>query len=118
MAKKHSDRSAYWRGVLGRHARSSLSVRAFCVREQVSEPSFYAWRRTLQERDAAEHPRSRPAFLPATLLPPREEPSPPAPPEGVVIELHGGRLLRLPASMAPARLAELVYALEATEAPS
>lgn len=112
MAKNHSDRSAFWRGVLGRHARSSLSVRAFCVREQVSEPSFYAWRRTLQERDAAEHPLPRPAFLPVAI---REAP---APEDALVIELRGGRLLRLPASMASARVAELVHALEATEALS
>lgn len=119
MATKNRDRAAFWRGVLRRHARSGMSVRAFCGREQVSEPSFYAWRRTLRERDAAENSLPRPAFLPAAILPAViEEHSSAAPPESVVIELRGGRLLRLPASMAPARVAELVHALETAESPS
>jgi hypothetical protein len=33
--------------------RSGLSVRAFCEKQGLSEPSFYAWRRTLAARDAA-----------------------------------------------------------------
>jgi hypothetical protein len=94
-------------------------VRAFCGRERLSEPSFYAWRRTLRERAAAENQQPRPAFLPAAILPPAiREHSPPAPQGGVVIELYGGRLLRLPESMAPARVAELVHALETAESPS
>jgi hypothetical protein len=32
---------------------SGLSVRAFCAEQRVSEPSFYVWRRTLAQRDAA-----------------------------------------------------------------
>jgi len=32
--------------------RSGLSVRAFCEQQDLSQPSFYAWRRTLAERDA------------------------------------------------------------------
>ena len=42
-----------WRDVVRRYAGSGLSVREFCRRESLAEASFYAWRRTLAERDAA-----------------------------------------------------------------
>ncbi len=61
---------AFWRGVLKRHAKGGHSVRAFCRQKQLSEPSCYAWRRTIQERDAARKQSPRPAFLPAAILPP------------------------------------------------
>lgn len=109
MANRNRDdqRAASWRGVLKRHATSGVSVRAFCRREGLSEPSFYAWRRTLGERDAAAEPASQPAFFPAAILPSAGR---------IEIELRGGRLLRLPESLAMERLAELVRALEAAEA--
>jgi transposase-like protein len=108
---RNSKREAFWRGVLKRHARCGLSVRAFCRREKLSEPSFYAWRRTIGERDAAGQPQPRPAFLPAAILPPAIR-HVAALDGSIVIELRGGRVLRLPESMAVARLAELVQALE------
>lgn len=151
MANRIRDwkREAFWRGVLARHSRSALSVRAFCRLEDVSEPSYYAWRRTLSERDAAKkrlqrRTSPRPAFLPAVILPPASggggtprngdgEPHAPwlrdpiqrgpiqhdlLPRElaqrDLVIELRGGRVLRLPATIAAARLAEIVAALEAS----
>ncbi len=50
--KRDGGREAYWRGVLRRQAASGQSVRGFCRLERLSEPSFYAWRRTLREREA------------------------------------------------------------------
>jgi transposase-like protein len=41
-----------WRRLLAQRDRSGLSVRAFCQLHDLSEPSFYAWRCTLRERDA------------------------------------------------------------------
>lgn len=44
-------REGVWRAVLERQRQSGLSIRAFCRREGISEPSFYAWRRELLRRD-------------------------------------------------------------------
>jgi transposase len=81
---------------LARRAKSGLSVRAFCRRERLAESAFYAWRRTIGERDGKSvlPPKSRAtkriAFVPAVVTDePRRE-------SGVVIELIGGRVLRLP----------------------
>jgi hypothetical protein len=52
---------------------SHLSVRDYCDRLQLSEASFYAWKRTLQQRGLladtprAEAPAKTPVFLPVTI---------------------------------------------------
>ena len=46
-----SEKEQFWRMVLEEHARSGLPAREFCRRESISEPSFYAWRRKIRERD-------------------------------------------------------------------
>jgi len=42
-----------WRRHVGRQAKSKQSVRDYCAAADISEPSFYAWRRELAQRDAA-----------------------------------------------------------------
>jgi hypothetical protein len=61
----------FWRGQIEGQATSGLSARQWCRREQLSEPSFYAWRRKLAQRDRERSaPDSRAAssgFLPIQL---------------------------------------------------
>ncbi|MBN2446790.1 MAG: hypothetical protein JXO22_08690 [Phycisphaerae bacterium] len=115
MARNERDvaKERVWRGVLTRQAVSGLSVRAFCRREMLAESNFYAWRRVIAKRDGEATPREatpremRPAFVPAIVTDvPRAEAS-------IIVELAGGRRLRLPSSMSMRRLARLVHALEA-----
>lgn len=98
----------HWREIVAKHAASGLSVRAFCRREQLAENSFYAWRRTLAERDGEVESRQRaPAFVPMRVA------DRPAREASIEMELVGGRVLRLPESISAERLAELLVALEA-----
>jgi len=108
--QRDADKERYWRGVLDRQATSGLGVRSFCRRERLSEASFYAWRRTIGERDRASIPAS--AFLPVVV-------SGEVPPDrgSIWLELAGGRVLRLPGTISAERLADLVVALEARTAP-
>ncbi len=48
---KNAAKEVCWRGRLRDQAGSGLSVRAFCRRDGLSEPSFYSWRRELEKRD-------------------------------------------------------------------
>jgi hypothetical protein len=97
----------YWREVLERHSASRLSARVFCRREQLAASAFYAWRRTIAQRDGAAQPTDRsPAFV---RLQVSERWASEA---SIEIALAGGRVLRLRESIPAGRLAELVQALE------
>ncbi len=49
--RRSAEKEAWWRGHVGRQADSGLSVRAYCRECELSEPSFYVWRRELRKRD-------------------------------------------------------------------
>lgn len=51
-AARSAAKEQYWREVIDGWRRSGGSVRQWCSQRQISEPSFYSWRRTLSERDA------------------------------------------------------------------
>ena len=98
---------ARWRELVARQSKSGLGVRGFCRRERVTESAFYAWRRELRLR-GQEKPPSKPAFVPV-MLPPVTS----AEGDGqIIIELRGGRVLRLPPALPLARITELVGAVE------
>jgi len=40
-----------WRATLAKWIKSGLSIREFCLRHRISEPSFYHWRREIAARD-------------------------------------------------------------------
>jgi transposase-like protein len=69
MAKQQRDpaREKYWRGLVSEWQASGLSVREFSRQRQVTEASFYSWRRELQRRDA--QTPAAPAFVPVTVVP-------------------------------------------------
>jgi hypothetical protein len=55
--KNRGEKELHWREILNRQIGSGLSIRRFCASEGVSEPSFYAWRRRLWERNSVTRPR-------------------------------------------------------------
>ena len=63
-------REAFWRRIVVGQPGSGLSIRQWCQRRGVTEPSFYAWRRELARRDAKRPARgaSRPARFVALHL--------------------------------------------------
>jgi transposase-like protein len=64
---------------VARQAASGVSIRQFCEQEGISQQSFYAWRRRLRPRAGlavrssttgrgGEEPRTRPEFIPLSVL--------------------------------------------------
>jgi transposase len=78
--------SALWQQRLQRFERSGLSVSAFCDREGVSTPSFYAWRRRL--RSAPPTDADGPRLLPIQVL--ASAPVELVLPSGAVLRLTAG----------------------------
>jgi len=101
-----------WRRHVARWQRSGLSIRDYCVSEGLREANFYAWRRTLADRDrqAARRGRSSiPAFVPIHVV----NDGATSPPRGAVeVVLANGRVLRVGAAFDPQVVRQLLALLE------
>ncbi len=64
---RDTEKEAFWRKTLKEQADGGQSVRAFCRARGLTEPSFYAWRRAIAERDGKHGSRDartkRPTFV-------------------------------------------------------
>jgi transposase len=110
MGRASNERKAIeWRQRIGRWRRSGLSIAEFTRREQVSQPSFYAWRKRLRERSS--HPQ-RPVFVPVELSAPTLSRG------GIQIELPGGAVVMLPAEASAALVTTAIRAAMNTAAMS
>jgi len=100
-----------WQTIVAEFVASGLGVGEFCRTRDVCEQSFYAWRKRLSQGIQPGPELAGPSFVPVVV---RDRGVSPC--EGddacASIQLRGGRVLRLPASMPAARLAEVVHALE------
>src|SRR3954454_3118808 len=99
----------HWRQLLERWQDSGLSVRVFCRRHRLAEPTFYAWRRTLAQLPSPDAAAAEPlTFVSLDIR--HDTPSPPAP--ALELVLGNGRLLRIPQGFDPAALRALLAVLE------
>jgi transposase len=110
----HKER--FWRRLLGQWQRSGLTVRDFCVQHGVSEPSFYAWRRIITQRDQGRSDPSRggagrssakPVFVPIRVMP-----TAPASVAPLEIVLGRGQVVRVLPGFDAATLRQLLAILE------
>jgi hypothetical protein len=87
-----------------------LSIAEFTRREQVSQPSFYAWRKRLRQQGLS---RSRqPMFVPVEMCAADMSPG------GVQIELPGGAVVTLPAEASAALVTTAIRAAMSTTSTS
>ena len=49
-APRNGAKERSWRRLLQQWRRSGMTIRDFCAEHEVSEPSFFAWRRTIADR--------------------------------------------------------------------
>ncbi|HEV3118004.1 MAG TPA: hypothetical protein VGY58_13200 [Gemmataceae bacterium] len=91
-----------WRQRIRDWRDSGLSVRSFCARLGLSQPSFYAWRRELRRRDA-----EKPLFVPIRL---RTDQATIA--HALEVVLASGRTIRVSSGFDAATLQQLVAVLE------
>jgi hypothetical protein len=67
--QRSAAKERFWRGHVARQKAGRMSVRDYCARHALSEPSFYAWRAELARRDKLQR---------ASGSAPQRPPTPPA----------------------------------------
>jgi hypothetical protein len=106
---RQSKKELYWRGMVERWQRSGQTIRAFCDARGLSEPSFYAWKRTIAERDQRQEAADMPAFLPVRVAPSAASPT-------LEVVVGPGRVIRVPSDFDADMLRRLLAVLQ--EGPS
>jgi len=51
ISNRSTEKEQFWRLALDEQRRSGISAKAFCQQQGLSVPSFYAWRRKIQQRE-------------------------------------------------------------------
>lgn len=116
---------AYWRRVIQRQAASGGTIRDFCRRNRLREPTFYFWRRELLRRDAAsqrcrddERPAAGETFVAVSVRPEPVETAARENAAGIEagridIILPAGHLIRVTHPVDRQALADVLAVLEA-----
>jgi putative transposase len=112
---QHPDASKQnrWLELIGRWQQSQLTIREFCERHQVSQASFFSWRRVLRQRgllDEPADPNTAKATSAFVKLTPGEPESTPA--SAIELVLGDRRVLRIRPGFDADLLRELVRLLE------
>jgi hypothetical protein len=92
-----------WRLWITEWQRSGLGVQTFCAQRRLARPSFYAWRRTLEQRVAA-----KTAFVPVQVV----ADAVPPPASALEVVLTEGRTVRVAPGFDAATLRQLLAVLE------
>ena len=99
--RRQPGREQFWRDAITAWEQSGLPVRRFCADRGLSEPSFYAWRRTFRERARRPTVRRGPKFVPLRVVP-----------DSILeVVLPAGVVVRVPSGADAAAVAKLVAAL-------
>ena len=110
-ATRDSQREQFWRQHIAAWSRSGQSIRGYCSAHQLSEASFYAWRRELRRRDHKQPPALK--FLPVQVRGDALRGEALRGDAVIEITLPEGLVVRAPAVIEPTTLAALVAALRA-----
>lgn len=110
MGSRSSEKEAFWRLVVDEQKASGLSVRSFCRRESVSEPSFYAWRKELHRRDRTQQDG---ALIPVNVVDQSDTPqlgrsTSASPSKHFEVETPNGFKLRFDQQLEAARLLDVL----------
>jgi hypothetical protein len=107
--KSDTDQQQFWQMVIETWKSSGLSVRQFCKKESLSEPSFYSWRKKLAGDDSEQdnqHESEPSAFIEVAM--PQNN--------SAVIELllTSGNTLKIPVGVDAKTLTTIISVLHQT----
>jgi len=108
--KADTDQQQFWQMVIETWQSSGLSVRQFCKKESLSEPSFYSWRKKLAGDDSQQDNQHKPessAFIEVAM--PQNNSA------AVELLLTSGNTLRIPAGVDAKTLMTIISVLHQTQ---
>lgn len=120
-AKRDPHKERFWRRTIKQHQQSGLSIRDFCREHGISEPSFYGWRRELQNRYQREssscpagltekpEPNAEPSV--ATFLPVRLVADAEVPPARIEVVVNETTVVRVLPGFDPKTLDQILATL-------
>ena len=121
--ERDRDKERFWRSILRQWRQGGQSIRDFCAAHHLAEPTFYAWRRTIAQRDdqarRQRHPDrhdsnpGQPDFVLLRLADPVAL-DPVAHTATLEVVVAGQRLVRVPVGFDAATLRQLLDVLEET----
>lgn len=110
IRQRSAAREQFWREMLADWKGSGLSIRAFCRRHHLAEPTFYYWRQELARRDRRLTARTEPA---TSTTPPAFVPVRVIAHEPIEVVVRSGQVVRVAAGFDATHLRAVVEALEA-----
>ena len=116
MAQRDRAKADFWRRMIRQQARSGLSVRGWCRRHSLSEPSFYWWRRRLARsgkpaQQSVPREAGAPQFVPVLVTADRAGAAN-SRPERIEIILPGKKRVRVLGAVDRRALADVLAVLE------
>ena len=103
------DQEQFWQMAIETWRASGLSVRQFCTKEGLSEPSFYSWRKKLAGDDSERDNQHKPepsAFIEVAM--PKNNSA------AIELLLTSGNTLRIPAGVDDKTLTTVISVLHQT----
>ena len=110
MSTSPSHREAFWQEHIRNHIRSGLTIRDYCEHFDLNPPTFYVWRRRLQQdgRRAGGEPPVRFAVIETATL---------ADSAKISITLTSGDRIELPSNIPSTSWHAMISALHRSAAP-
>ena len=106
-SQRRSSKEQFWRQLVRQWRSSGLSIRDFCAKRGLLEASFYAWRRTIAERDAAAA-----RFVPVHVVVDQRQAAKEECGQGLELLLASGRVVRIGSKFDEPTLRRLLAVLE------
>jgi transposase len=110
--KSDTDQQQFWQMVIETWQASGLSVRQFCKKESLSEPSFYSWRKKLVGDNDGKSQQDEPKPAESKFI---EVTIPSNNSVTVELLLTSGNKLRIPAGVDSATLSTVLSVLHQTQ---
>ena len=103
--RRRANREQFWRDLIRQQRQSGQSIQAFCESQGVSSPSFYSWRKRLNESNG----RPTTQFVPVQI---EQKTALPAYQWRIEVRLTNGTCVRVEPGFDPQALQDVLTVLE------